>query len=63
MDEWLTFFPAGLIAEIQADLSLGYAEAGVVFAALFLGGVVGNPIGTLLSDYVDRRWIAMEEPW
>jgi predicted MFS family arabinose efflux permease len=42
---------------IRADLSLSYAEAGLVLTALPAGGLLGHGF-TAAADYVERRWLA-----
>lgn len=56
-DEWVTFFPFGLLLPIQRELGLSYAQAGVVLASLTAGGILGYGF-TLAADYVDRRLLA-----
>ena len=56
-DEWFTFLPAGLFESLRADLGLTYAQAGLVLAALSLGGMVGV-VFEVAADYVSRRWLA-----
>ncbi|HEX5939980.1 MAG TPA: MFS transporter [Dehalococcoidia bacterium] len=55
MDEWVSFFPAGSLNQIQGDLDLSYGQAGVILACFGLGGLLGTPIGGLAADFVDRR--------
>ncbi|MBI2760474.1 MAG: MFS transporter, partial [Chloroflexi bacterium] len=56
-DEWVTFFPAGSLEPIRADVQLSYAQAGVVLGALPAGGLIGH-FFTIAADYVSRRWLA-----
>ncbi len=56
-DEWFTFFPAGTLEPVRADLSLSYAEAGWLLVALSAGGLIGNGF-SVAADYVDRRLLA-----
>ena len=56
-DEWFTFFPAGALSAIQADVGLSYAQGGAVLAGLTLGGVLGLAL-IVASDYVSRRLLA-----
>jgi predicted MFS family arabinose efflux permease len=56
-DEWFSFFPAGALEAIRADLGLNYAEAGMMLTALGAGGLVGNGI-TVAADFVSRRVLA-----
>jgi predicted MFS family arabinose efflux permease len=55
MDEWVSFFPAGSLDNIRAELGLSYAQAGIILACFSLGGLLGTPIGGLAADFVDRR--------
>jgi len=57
-DEWVTFFPAGSIAPIRADLHLTYVQAGVVLTALPAGGILGHGFG-VAADFVSRRALAV----
>lgn len=56
-DEWFTFFPAGALAPIRADLGLSYAQAGAILTALPAGGIIGDGF-TLAADYVNRRLLS-----
>jgi DHA1 family inner membrane transport protein len=56
-DEWLTFFPAGALEQIRADLDLTYAQAGLILTAMAAGGLAGNAF-TVAADFVDRRRLA-----
>jgi predicted MFS family arabinose efflux permease len=56
-DEWVTFFPAGTVEPIRADLGLTYAEMGLVLASLPAGGLVGG-VFSVAADFWDRRWLA-----
>jgi FSR family fosmidomycin resistance protein-like MFS transporter len=56
-DEWFTFFPAGALEPMRADLALSYAEGGAVLVALAGGGLVGV-IFEVAADYVSRRALA-----
>ena len=53
-DEWLTFFPAGLLSPIQADLGLSYTEAGLLLLSLSAGGIAGLGV-QIAADFVSRR--------
>lgn len=55
MDEWVSFFPAGSLDAIRAELNLSYGQAGVILACFSLGGLLGTPVGGLAADFVDRR--------
>lgn len=56
-DEWVTFFPAGAIEAIRADLGLTYAQMGLVVSSLPAGGLVGGAF-SVAADFWDRRWLA-----
>lgn len=56
-DEWFTFLPAGVLEGLRQDVGLSYAEAGLVLAALSLGGIVGV-VFQAAADYVSRRALA-----
>jgi predicted MFS family arabinose efflux permease len=56
-DEWFTFFPAGALESIRADLGLSYTQAGFFLTALGSGGLIGHGF-KVAADYVDRRRIA-----
>lgn len=56
-DEWFTFFPAGVLEPMRADLGLTYAQGGAVLVALAGGGLVGV-IFEVAADYVSRRALA-----
>lgn len=56
-DEWFTFFPAGALSDIRAELSLSYTQAGVLLAALPAGGILGN-LFTVAADFWSRRLLA-----
>ncbi len=56
-DEWFSFLPAGVIEALREDVGLSYAQAGLVLAALSLGGTVGI-VFQVAADYVSRRWLA-----
>lgn len=56
-DEWFTFFPFGAVVPIRAELDLSYAEAGIVFASLTVGGILGHGF-TVAADFVSRRLLA-----
>lgn len=53
-DEWFTFLPAGVLEGLRQDVGLSYAQAGLVLAALSLGGIVGV-VFQAAADYVSRR--------
>ncbi|MFN3514384.1 MAG: MFS transporter [Phenylobacterium sp.] len=56
-DEWFTFFPAGALEPLRADLGLTYAQAGFLLTALAGGGLVGF-LFEVAADYVSRRVLA-----
>jgi len=56
-DEWFSFFPAGTLEQIRADLGLTYAQAGLILTALSIGGLAGNAF-KVTADFVDRRRLA-----
>jgi predicted MFS family arabinose efflux permease len=56
-DEWFTFFPAGALEPIRADVGLAYADVGLVLTALTAGGLLGNGFAAA-ADFVDRRRLA-----
>lgn len=56
-DEWFTFLPAGAFEALRLDLGLTYAQAGLILAALSLGGLLGMTF-EVAADYVSRRWLA-----
>ncbi|MDP3383339.1 MAG: MFS transporter [Phenylobacterium sp.] len=56
-DEGFTFLPAGVLEGLRQDVGLSYAEAGLVLAALSLGGNVGV-VFQAAADYGSRRALA-----
>ncbi len=42
---------------IIKDLQINYAKAGMFFSVISFGGLFGTTIGSILSDFVDRRLI------
>lgn len=56
-DEWFTFFPAGALEGLRADVGLTYAQGGAVLVALSAGGLIGFFL-EIAVDYVSRRWLS-----
>jgi predicted MFS family arabinose efflux permease len=53
----LAFLPAGTLAQIQADLHLSYAQAGMLLTVFPAGGILGT-VFTVAADHVSRRLLA-----
>jgi MFS family permease len=57
-DEWWSYLPAGVVADLHRDLDVSYAGAGWLLALLTIGALAGSPLA-LLADHVDRRRLAV----
>src|SRR6476469_9002851 len=57
-DEWWSYLPAGVVADLHDDLGVSYAGAGWLLALMTIGAVAGTPVA-LLADHVDRRRCAV----
>jgi MFS family permease len=57
-DEWWSYLPAGVVADLHDDLGVSYAGAGWLLALLTIGALAGTPLA-LLADHVDRRRCAV----
>ncbi|MPY94057.1 MAG: MFS transporter [Acidimicrobiia bacterium] len=48
-DEFASFLPTGAFASLQADLGIEYRDAGLIFAAMAVGSLLGSPLAVLVD--------------
>jgi MFS family permease len=55
VDEWMGWFPVGLLPDVRGHFAVGYGKASLVLTAHLVGGYVGSMFGGVLADIWDRR--------
>jgi predicted MFS family arabinose efflux permease len=57
-DELGSFLPIGAFGRLSRDLGIDYGDAGLIFAAMAVGGLAAGPFG-VLADHRSRRGLAV----